>query len=144
MSPINTPLVESKLTEIIRFTGELEGATAASFEEYATDSRNTRTAERTIELLVEFATDVIGHILLSHNMPPPASYRDAFVRAGEDHIVSSDLAISLASIASIRNRLLHAYDTAFDPRKAYETFRSAPPLFRAFAREVATHIGTVR
>ena len=137
MTPFNAPLVESKLVELLRFVSELEIATKLPFDEYTADPRNTRTAERTIELLVEFATDVIGHLLLARGMQPPKSYRDAFVRAGDEHILPADLAASLAAIASIRNRLLHTYDTAFDPHKAYDTFRAAPQLFRSFAQIVA-------
>lgn len=40
----------------------------------------------------------------------PESYRDSFVRAGEQALIPSDLAESLALSAGLRNVLVHAYE----------------------------------
>ncbi len=133
---LNTPLLESKLSELLRFTAELEAVTRHSFEEYIGDFRNTRTAERDVELLIELGTDILAHILLSRGVPPPKSYRDAFSRGAEEKIISRELSESLAAIASLRNRLLHDYDGTFDQKTAYETFRSSPKHFRLFAETI--------
>ena len=136
MSQFNREVVESKLTDLLRFLEEFEKVIGSSFETFTADFRNVRTAERDLELIVEYATDVLTHLLVARDLPPPDSYRDAFLRAAREGLLPADLAERLAVLVSLRNRLMHEYTSAYDPRRAYDGFQSAPPLLRAFTETI--------
>lgn len=127
-------LLESKLTQLVRFREELESVTALAYD--PNDFKGMRTAERDIELLIEFSADTVNHLLLDRGLPPSESYRDAFVKAMKAGIISPELAGRLIPLASLRNRLVHEYDEEFDPHKAYEAFRAAPEVFREFTEKI--------
>jgi len=132
----NDTIIESKLSDLLVFTDELEQVINLSFEEYSKDFRNVRASERSLLLMVEYATDIIAHILVLRGLTPPSSYRDAFVRAGKESILTTELSEGLAELASLRNRLIHEYTKDYDQRRAYESLRPAPEYFRAFSRAI--------
>ncbi|OGL89829.1 hypothetical protein A3J36_02700 [Candidatus Uhrbacteria bacterium RIFCSPLOWO2_02_FULL_54_37] len=140
MTNHETSMIDLKLTELLRFAQELEQCTAAPYEEFIIDFRNTRTAERDLELTVELSSDIITHLLIHKNLPPPQSYRDAYLRAAQAGILPVALAERLVQLSSLRNRIVHEYDAAYDPRRAYEGFRSAPPALRDFAGAISRAI----
>jgi uncharacterized protein YutE (UPF0331/DUF86 family) len=65
--------------------------------------------ERLLELLVQIAVDVVGHDLAELGIVPE-SYRRTFLLAGEQGLLPSDLAASLADAAGLRNVLVHMYE----------------------------------
>lgn len=134
MNPPLRRLIESKLAQLVRFREELESVTLLPYD--PDDFMRTRTAERDVELLVEFSTDIINHILLDQGRPPSESYRDAFVKAMRAKIIPPELAKRFTPLVSLRNRLVHEYDQEFDPIKAHEGFRAAPAAFRDFAEKI--------
>lgn len=94
----------------------------ASLEEYLSDLRphaaksapevreNRYEIERLLELVVQVAVDIVTHELAEREITPE-SYRAAFVRAGEEGFLPSELAERLADAAGLRNVLVHMYDT---------------------------------
>ena len=138
MSDSTPSIIEPKLVELLRFVQELEQCTSVPYEQFILDFRNTRTAERDLELVIELASDIVNHMLIQRQLPPPQSYRDAFVRAGGADIIDAALADKLVQLSSLRNRIVHEYDAEYDPRRAYEGFKAAPAIVRAFAQTI-TH-----
>ncbi len=94
MNEPTVSIIEPKLAELLRFVHELEQCTSAPYEQFILDFRNTRTAERDLELTVELASDIVNHLLIHKQLPPPQSYRDAFVRAAQAGIIESSSQIS--------------------------------------------------
>lgn len=65
--------------------------------------------ERLLELLVQVAVDILGHELAERGIVPE-SYRQTFLRAGEEGFIPSELSASLAEAAGLRNILVHMYE----------------------------------
>jgi uncharacterized protein YutE (UPF0331/DUF86 family) len=65
--------------------------------------------ERIIELLVGAASDLLFHILAERGMQP-SSYREAFKLAGQNGLLSIELAERLQLAAGMRNILVHMYE----------------------------------
>jgi uncharacterized protein YutE (UPF0331/DUF86 family) len=66
--------------------------------------------ERLLELLVQVAVDITNHELAERDIVP-GSYREAFRTAGDEGLLPSELADSLAEAAGMRNILVHMYET---------------------------------
>ncbi|MBI4849167.1 MAG: DUF86 domain-containing protein [Nitrospirae bacterium] len=66
--------------------------------------------ERILELLVMTASDMVFHLIAAKGELTPASYRAAFLRAGEMGILSKKLSKNLAQSAGLRNILAHEYE----------------------------------
>ena len=140
MNDTQRAIVESKLTQILGFLGELEQVVHLPFEEYIQDFRNLRTTERTLELLVEISSDIVGHLLTEKGLPPANSYRNVFINASKADILSASLVDRIIPLVALRNRIIHEYDEQFDPKRAYDGFRLAPPVFRELAEHIFNFI----
>jgi uncharacterized protein YutE (UPF0331/DUF86 family) len=104
MSP---EVVTRKLARISQYIGELLPYRQSPYETFWADHYKV---ERLIELLVMAASDVVIHLLDSRGEPLPASYRSAFLQAGETGLLSAELSRSLALGAGLRNILVHEYE----------------------------------
>jgi uncharacterized protein YutE (UPF0331/DUF86 family) len=56
------------------------------------------------------ASDMVFHLITAEGEQAPASYRAAFLRAGEMGIISKKLSKNLAQSAGLRNILAHEYE----------------------------------
>ncbi len=104
MSP---EVVTRKLERMFQYVRELLPHRECSFEEFWQDHYKI---ERLIELLVMTASDLVIHLLIDRGEPPPATYRLAFLRAGETGLIPQDLSRRLALGAGLRNILVHEYE----------------------------------
>jgi uncharacterized protein YutE (UPF0331/DUF86 family) len=124
-----------KLRKLSEYTSELSLVAGHSYEEYLGDIFVKRTAERSLQLIVECATDVCDHLLAELNHPPPKDYHESFIKAGEAGIISSALAKEIAPSAGLRNVIVHEYEDIKD-EKVYESIGQALRSFRQFIKEV--------
>lgn len=95
-----------KLDRLRTFLADLDahrGRDAASLEE------DPYEAERLLELVVQVSVDILNHELTERGVVPE-SYRDSFLRAGDEELLPEDLAESLSYSAGLRNVLVHAYE----------------------------------
>jgi len=106
-----------------------------SYEEYLKDIFVKRTAERSLQLIVECATDVCDHLLAELNYPPPKDYYESFIKAGEASVISSTLAQEIAPSAGLRNVIVHEYEDIKD-EKVYESIGQALKSFRQLIKEI--------
>ena len=104
MSP---DVVRRKLSAIANYLQDLRRHEGITFD--ALMERHYE-VERILELLIMNASDIIVHLLSSRGEAPPASYRAAFLRAGEVGIISTELSKNLSLSAGLRNILVHEYE----------------------------------
>jgi len=135
----NRGVIYQKLARVIEYLSELEELTQYSFEEYESDFKIKRAAERDIELIVEFATEVNGLIIVGSGEPPPADYFSSFIKMGQLGVLPKDLARSLAHTAGIRNRLVHEYETIID-QLVYAGAQTIVRHFRQYVGLVRSYI----
>ncbi|MCB1017809.1 MAG: DUF86 domain-containing protein [Acidimicrobiales bacterium] len=66
-------------------------------------------AERLIQVVVDLAVDVNGHVAVSASGAAPATGRDSFIAAAAVGAIDGELAERLAPSAGLRNVLVHRY-----------------------------------
>jgi len=135
----NKGVIYQKLARVAEYLSELEELTQYSFEEYESDFKIKRAVERDIELIVEFATEVNGLIIIDSSEPPPADYFSSFIKIGQLGVLPKDLAQSLAHTAGIRNRLVHEYETVID-QLVYVGAQTIVKPFRQYVELVRNYL----
>lgn len=95
-----------KLDRLRTYAADLQPHAGKSATEIADDAYEV---ERLLELIVQVCVDLVTHELAERGIVPE-TYRDAFRRAGDEGLLPTDLAASLADAAGLRNILVHVYE----------------------------------
>jgi uncharacterized protein YutE (UPF0331/DUF86 family) len=130
MSP---EVVKRKLAAIAAYCGDLRRHEGISFDEFM---RRHYEIERILELIIMNASDIVLHLLAQRGEPAPASYRAAFLRAGEVAIISQELSRNLSLSAGLRNILVHEYEV-IDYRVLHQAIPAALRDFSLFVSELS-------
>ena len=104
MSP---DVVRKKLVSITKYLKDLTPYKKISYDKFMEKHYEI---ERLLELVVMTASDILFHLISAKGEEPPASYKAAFLKAGEMGIISKKLSKSLALGAGLRNILVHEYE----------------------------------
>ncbi|MFN2364111.1 MAG: DUF86 domain-containing protein [Halarsenatibacteraceae bacterium] len=131
-------LIRRKLSKLIQSLNELAEIEEYSLEEYLQNFFISRTTERLIQLIVETATDINGHLIIEAGRKPPETYYDSFIILGRLNIISAELAEELAPSAGLRNRIVHEYDEIID-KIVYESIADALKLYKQYVREIENY-----
>ena len=107
---LDKALIAQKLAFLIEHLDELEPLSAAALEEYKTDAIKRHAAEKLVELVVGYATDINQLIVEGLGHAVPQTYYSSFVAVQELSILPQDLAARLANTTGLRNRLVHQYE----------------------------------
>ena len=67
--------------------------------------------ERVIQLVVDEMIDVNNHIIAQKNFRVPDDFQSSFAILEENSVLDRDLAMRLAPIVGLRNRLVHRYES---------------------------------
>ena len=89
---------------------ELAAVSKYSMGDYLDNFFVRRTAERLLQLIVETATDINGHLIIEDGHSPPKDYFSSFIKLGELGMIDQRLAERLAPSAGLRNRLVYEYE----------------------------------
>src|SRR2546427_6226140 len=85
--------------------------TMAKPELIATDVREERFVEHTLQLAIQAALDVASHIVSDRRLGEPRTNRELFDLLERDGWVAAPLAATLQKMVGFRNVLVHGYDT---------------------------------
>ncbi len=102
--------VESKILLMLKYIHRLQEFESVTEQEYLNDFDLQLISERLIQLLVEAATDISSYLLVELHQVTPSTYVDSFILAGQNGIITQDLAATLSKSGGMRNRLVHNYD----------------------------------
>jgi len=94
-------LVESCLSDLRRL---------ARPESLATDVREQRFVEHTLQVAIQAALDVASHIVSDRRLGEPRTNRELFDLLQRDGWIEDPLTGSLRNMAGFRNVLVHGYD----------------------------------
>lgn len=94
------------LADTLADLGRLRGATADRLED---DPILRAATERFIQVIVDMAVDINGHILVSTMRRTPATARGTFLEMAAAGVLDPELAAALAPSAGMRNLLVHRY-----------------------------------
>lgn len=94
-------LIESCLEDLRRY---------ARPERIASDVREERFVEHTLQLAIQAAMDIASHIVSDRRLGEPRSNRELFALLERDAWLSLELRTRLSDMAGFRNILVHGYD----------------------------------
>ena len=130
MSP---KVVKKKLVSLTVYLNDLLKYQKIDFKEFM---KKHYEIERILELLVINASDIVFHLITEKGEPAPASYKAAFLRAGELKILSKKLSENLALSAGLRNILVHEYEE-IDYNIVHKSIPAAIRDFKAFIKKLS-------
>jgi uncharacterized protein YutE (UPF0331/DUF86 family) len=102
-------LVEKKLAVIETCVADIERL--ADPARLATDLREERFVEHTLQIAIQATLDVASHIVSDERLGEPRSNRELFTLLQRASWLPADLATTLSAMAGFRNVLVHGYDT---------------------------------
>ena len=79
-------------------------------EAIATDVREARFVEHTLQIALQAALDAASHIVSDERLGEPSTNRELFDRLERAGWIEAPLADSLRNMAGFRNILVHGYD----------------------------------
>lgn len=109
MTGTEEAILQEKLLLLQQYLQELGAAKDITFAVYVKSPLTKRGVERLLQLLVEVASDINGLLLTRKGFPPPETYYQGFIVAGERGVLPKALARALAPSAGLRNRIVHEY-----------------------------------
>ena len=101
-------LVEKKLAAVETCVGEIRRL--ADPARIATDVREERFVEHTLQIAVQAVLDVASHIVSDERLGEPRTNRELFTLLRRAAWLPSELADALSAMAGFRNVLVHGYD----------------------------------
>lgn len=114
MSPVDKQLIIRKIKLIEEDLDKLRRFENTSIRVYMQSFETRLQVERLLERIVGRVLDINYHILKEDYNVIPNDYFKSFIQMGENNIVESGLAKSIAESAGLRNALAHEYDVIDD------------------------------
>lgn len=127
---LDSALIRRKLGALLQHLNELEPLAQITLAEYEKSPIQRHAAEKLVELVVEYATDINQAILDGLGKLPPQTYYNTFLEVANLGIIPGSLMPRLASATGLRNRLVHHYDEIDNPTVYY----SLKPLLRNYRK----------
>src|SRR5580693_875526 len=103
-------LIEAKLNQLLRILNETERWLTVPLVDFSQDTKLVRACQRNLQLLVEYASDINGILILEGNEKVPGSYRESFT------LVFAMEVASALSRYNWRNELIHEYEPEAEQR----------------------------
>ncbi|MEA4924301.1 MAG: DUF86 domain-containing protein [Syntrophomonadaceae bacterium] len=104
----------AKLDRLYNYYEELKNLSVISLEEYKCNSIYRRAIERTMQLIVECATDINNMILRMNGSKGASDYFNSFIDIAELNIIPVEFALQIAPSTGLRNILVHEYEEIDD------------------------------
>jgi uncharacterized protein YutE (UPF0331/DUF86 family) len=134
---MDNQLLEAKLNQLLHILTETEGWLAVSAEAFSQEIKLVRACQRNLQLLVEYASDINGILILELGRKAPGSYRESFAAVfGMDFasiLSEADRAALLASV-DWRNDLIHEYEPEESNEAFYGKLKEFIAAYRTYAR----------
>lgn len=136
---IDRDLVRRKLSRLNMYLDKLEPISHHSYNEYLSEPYLKYSTERLVQVIVECATDINGHVVVELKGRPPEDYTSSFIRAAEVGLINHELANRLKASGGMRNLLVHEY-MEIDDKKVYETIPVCIQDYREYIKQVESFI----
>ena len=104
----------AKLDKLQTYYTELKSLSSISLDEYMNNSIYRRAIERTIQLIVECATDINNMLLKMHGNKGAVDYFNSFIDIAGQNIIPIEFALKIAPSTGLRNILVHEYEEIND------------------------------
>ena len=135
-------IVRRKLNKMIEYLDQLEEVNQYTLENYLDNFFVKRTAERLIQLIVETATDINGHLIVSSGHKPPVDYYTSFIKLSDLQILDQKFAEEIAPSAGLRNRLVHEYEE-IDDEIVYNSIQKTIKSYEKYIRKIESYLKNI-
>jgi uncharacterized protein YutE (UPF0331/DUF86 family) len=129
-------LLDVKLNQLVHVLRETEGWLTVPYDEFGRDTKLVRACQRNLQLLVEYASDINGILVLELGTKVPGSYRESFAAVFAMDVVTGlsveDRAALFASV-DWRNDLIHEYEPAESNDVFYTRLKEFLAAYRNYA-----------
>lgn len=102
-------LIEKKLAVVETCVADLRRHARPDL--LASDLREERFAEHTLQIAIQAALDVASHIVSDARLGEPRTNRELFALLERNGWLNADLARTMSAMVGFRNVLVHGYDT---------------------------------
>ena len=102
-------------------------------------SNNLHVLERLFQLMVDSMIDINNHFVKELNLEPPDSIQGSFEILSSHKIISSGLAVKIAPVVGLRNRVVHVYEK-LDKSFFIDQFRKNIDDFSGYVSEILKYI----
>ncbi len=142
MSDIDLEVVLVRLRLIVKYCNTLEEFRSISLDKYLSDFRQQLIVERLLQLMVEAATDINKYLLVRLHQISPATSFDSFSEAGQQGIITQDLAATLARSVGMRNILVHQYKD-IDSRIVFSAIPKALEQYQLYIQQISAYLDSL-
>jgi uncharacterized protein YutE (UPF0331/DUF86 family) len=131
--------VQRKLGIIQEALHRLSQTARIELSAYVVSFDERKIAERLLQESIEAAIDINANVVVEEGRPAPPDYYSSFGRAAEVGLMPADLALNLAPLSGLRNRLVHEYDV-LDDQLVHRAVQDAVRLFPAYVLAVDAYL----
>lgn len=135
-------LLEAKLNQLLYVLSETESWISLSSENFGRNKMLVRACQRNLQLLVEYASDINGLLVLELGSKAPGSYRESFSEVFKMAFASDfseDDKASLLESVEWRNELIHEYEPKGDDKTFYGKLKEFLIAYKNYARVTHKH-----
>jgi uncharacterized protein YutE (UPF0331/DUF86 family)/predicted nucleotidyltransferase len=133
-STMDKLLVQDKLARLMTSLRELRIVLDVPRDVYEQEFMRYRTAERNLEMLIEYAATINAEVASAAGIPP-SDYYSSFFSAADAGAIDRSLAMKLADVARLRNVVIHAYEK-IDVGATYERLKASLSLWDQYAEGI--------
>jgi uncharacterized protein YutE (UPF0331/DUF86 family) len=132
---------ESQLDLLERLLSRLdEYASHVTRDELELDLDTWLKVSRALELVAQCCVDLAMELVAQRGLGVPETYREAFVRLAQHHLITPEQSTVLQGWAGLRNVLAHLY-TTIDLDRLYAAMKEDKTTLREFGRIAARELG---
>lgn len=133
---VDREVLQFRISKIREYVGLLKRLARTEQERFVRDALIHGSAERYLQLSIQCVLDISNHVVADMKLAVPSEYRQVFDILAEQRILSKRLAGRLASMAGLRNILVHDY-MEIDRRQVHRILRNHLGDFEKFVRAMA-------
>ncbi len=109
MLPLDNERIAKNKADIFVVKSDVASLVSLDKEKFLSDKKNSLSLKYLLIQAVEAITDTCQHILVKAKGAVCEGYVDCIVKAGENGLISHQLANKLRRLADLRNSLIHRY-----------------------------------
>lgn len=132
---IDREILTAKCNDLRTYFIELRPLLALPANDILHDHLKLRTIERDFQLLVDTMLDINSHLITAHNLPVPDTYQNTFTVLAQHSLLSKELALQLAPIVGLRNKIVHKYGE-IDLKQFLADLREGSQQFETYRKEI--------
>lgn len=143
MTKIDKEYIENVMRDIKEALSEIKDVVSLDIKDFITSRRAKFAMRYAIILLIESAADIGVTILRQCFDEEAKSYREVFKKLAERGVLTPATANGMASLASLRNMIIHRYWEIDDERIYQEAKGNGINTIRNFIKEVNDYVSKI-